>query len=513
MMRRRSFESADPLIMVSHEHGRRDNRQKDKETKIAYVPRSRRLSLIALLIVTTLCGIGIYRYFSNGSLIGLENLVGQTSGGRIPLGPFIESDDRFITSDFICEEFRDFKIYINESIPAEYHKYAYEAWMNKVHNISGPDVSLLDCRVYSSQFSTEYLIHRLLNNSCLRTRDPSQADLIFIPVYLSLYERMLWWGKAFSLIVDWENYDNEYYRRMSGRDHFYATTISRWNNLHRNRDIIMVSVESPPHYEITTPESAFTNITIPYYHCVSEAPTVKRDIFALYMAGEANDGGLRVSLVSSLRPHPQVFFHFLDHHPKSVDTSALAQMYRRSIFCFCPRGDTISAKRLFDAMQGGCIPVVIADGLMLPFDGYVDWSNTVVRIPEFLVYKGEVMHLLERISANRIDELQKGVEKAAKAVLFNFPISQGDAFHLLLKELYERAKLIRAEKVRMGILSPSPVIDDSTSVSNSNSNPMWRVPSHKNITLTKAQRAQRTLDRLRKGGGVLSPHSKPSQRH
>ena len=40
-------------------------------------------------------------------------------------------------------------------------------------------------------------------------------------------------------------------------------------------------------------------------------------------------------------------------------------------FCFCPRGDTASSRRIFDALAAGCIPIVTENGKrVLPFVGY-----------------------------------------------------------------------------------------------------------------------------------------------
>ncbi|CAN0485536.1 unnamed protein product, partial [Laminaria digitata] len=37
-------------------------------------------------------------------------------------------------------------------------------------------------------------------------------------------------------------------------------------------------------------------------------------------------------------------------------------------FCFCPRGDTTSSRRIFDAISAGCIPVLTTDEAhALPF--------------------------------------------------------------------------------------------------------------------------------------------------
>jgi len=42
-------------------------------------------------------------------------------------------------------------------------------------------------------------------------------------------------------------------------------------------------------------------------------------------------------------------------------------------FCFCPRGDTASSRRVFDAVAAGCIPVITEGGLsVMP---YVRWER------------------------------------------------------------------------------------------------------------------------------------------
>lgn len=55
---------------------------------------------------------------------------------------------------------------------------------------------------------------------------------------------------------------------------------------------------------------------------------------------------------------------------------------KKSIFCIVPRGDTPTSRRLFDAISAGCIPVILADDIKLPFSTFIDWSAFTVKIPE-----------------------------------------------------------------------------------------------------------------------------------
>jgi hypothetical protein len=64
-----------------------------------------------------------------------------------------------------------------------------------------------------------------------------------------------------------------------------------------------------------------------------------------------------------------------------------------SRFILCPRGRGVSSIRLFEAMQMGRVPVVLADGWVPP-DG-PDWDSFLVRVPERDV--GRLPELLRRL--------------------------------------------------------------------------------------------------------------------
>eukprot|EP00904_Undaria_pinnatifida_P008809 jgi/Undpi1/5058/HiC_scaffold_19.g08410.m1 len=84
--------------------------------------------------------------------------------------------------------------------------------------------------------------------------------------------------------------------------------------------------------------------------------------------------------------------------------SVFADNMARSRFCFCPRGDTISSRRIFDAVAAGCIPVITAEELnALPF------LRTGLNYSEFAVVAekgtfgtaGQVVALAEDLSSRK----------------------------------------------------------------------------------------------------------------
>ncbi len=59
-----------------------------------------------------------------------------------------------------------------------------------------------------------------------------------------------------------------------------------------------------------------------------------------------------------------------------------AQEMLDSLFCLVPRGNTPWTRRLFDAIMSGCIPVVLSNAIVFPFESDLDWSLFTLKLPE-----------------------------------------------------------------------------------------------------------------------------------
>lgn len=74
-------------------------------------------------------------------------------------------------------------------------------------------------------------------------------------------------------------------------------------------------------------------------------------------------------------------------------------------FCLIIRGARLAQSTLLDAMAAGCIPVIIADSLMMPFHDVIDWTKAAVFIREVDILL--IIQSLKKISAQRIAEMQE----------------------------------------------------------------------------------------------------------
>ncbi len=79
-------------------------------------------------------------------------------------------------------------------------------------------------------------------------------------------------------------------------------------------------------------------------------------------------------------------------------------------FAGVPRGDNLFSYRFTEALSGGCIPVVYADGWVLPFSKrLLDWHSVAILIPEQDV--AQTMNYLQNVSMKeRCRMRQKGYE-------------------------------------------------------------------------------------------------------
>ncbi|XP_020283941.1 exostosin-2 isoform X2 [Pseudomyrmex gracilis] len=74
-------------------------------------------------------------------------------------------------------------------------------------------------------------------------------------------------------------------------------------------------------------------------------------------------------------------------------------------FCLIIRGARLAQSALLDAMTAGCIPVIIADSLVMPFHDVIDWTKSVVFVREVDILL--TIELLKKISRQRIAEMQE----------------------------------------------------------------------------------------------------------
>ena len=85
--------------------------------------------------------------------------------------------------------------------------------------------------------------------------------------------------------------------------------------------------------------------------------------------------------------------------PESEYTNSI----QNSLFCLCLRGDTTSSQRLFAAIAAGCIPVIVADWIELPFQSVINYDMFTVRLAESIAFNiAQMVRILRDIPVEKI---------------------------------------------------------------------------------------------------------------
>ncbi|OAY38087.1 probable glucuronoxylan glucuronosyltransferase IRX7 [Manihot esculenta] len=338
---------------------------------------------------------------------------------------------------------KDLKIYVYE-LPSKYNT----DW-------------LANERCSNHLFASEVAIHRAISNSDdVRTFDPYEADFFFVPVYVSCnFSTVNGFpaiGHARSLMssaVRLISTNFPFWNRSQGADHVFVASHDFGSCFHTLEDKAI---------EDGVPEFLKNSIILQtfgvnYYHPCQDVENV---VIPPYVFPESVRSSLLKAPLTDRRDIWVFFRGKMEVHPKNVsgrfysrkvrtelwrkfsgDRRFYLQRHRfagyqseivRSVFCLCPLGWAPWSPRLVESVALGCVPVIIADGIRLPFPDAVPWPEISLTVAERDVAK--LGMILEHVAATNLSAIQKNLWDPAvkRALLFNNQIEEGDAtWHVL----------------------------------------------------------------------------------
>ncbi|XP_031484597.1 probable glycosyltransferase At5g03795 isoform X1 [Nymphaea colorata] len=110
------------------------------------------------------------------------------------------------------------------------------------------------------------------------------------------------------------------------------------------------------------------------------------------------------------------------------------QHMKSSKFCICPMGYEVNSPRIVEAIYNECVPVIIADNFVLPFDDILNWSEFSVVVAEKDIPK--LKDILMAIPLRRYIALQKNVKQVQKHFLWHSKPVKYDIFHMILHSVW-----------------------------------------------------------------------------
>jgi hypothetical protein len=112
-------------------------------------------------------------------------------------------------------------------------------------------------------------------------------------------------------------------------------------------------------------------------------------------------------------------------------------LMRRSRFCLCPAGFEVNSPRLVEAIYFDCIPVIIADGFVLPFGDVLDWDAFSLRVAERDIPR--LRQILEAVPLAQCEQMQRRLRDVRRHFLFRHAAPRRyDLFHMVLHSIWLR---------------------------------------------------------------------------
>ncbi|XP_059626850.1 probable glucuronoxylan glucuronosyltransferase IRX7 [Cornus florida] len=337
---------------------------------------------------------------------------------------------------------KDLKVYVYD-LPSKYNS----DWLS-------------DERCSKHLFASEVAIHRALLNSDVRTLDPFDADFFFVPVYVSCNFSTVngfpALGHARPLLasaVQVISSELPFWNRSRGSDHVFVASHDYGACFHAMEDVAIA--DGIPEFlrksiilqtfgvKYEHPCQDVDNVVIPPYISPANVRSTlaklpvngRRDIFVFFrgkmevhpknISGRFYSKRVRTDIWERYS-HDRRFY--LKRHRFSGYQSEIG----RSVFCLCPLGWAPWSPRLVEAVALGCVPVIIADGIRLPFPAAVPWPEISLTVAEKDV--GELGMILEHVAASNLSDIQRNLWDPAtrRALLFNDQTEKGDAtWHIL----------------------------------------------------------------------------------
>ncbi|KAG0304047.1 hypothetical protein BGZ98_005998 [Dissophora globulifera] len=245
------------------------------------------------------------------------------------------------------------------------------------------------------------------------TEDPQEADFFYVPFLGSKYLADCWFTKGIKGDCDVdEKYaepmmnhiqrDYPYWNRTFGRDHIithpmdstslYYKSRARMQNatflttVGDRRVVFGVDGRSRRYGDIVIPSStALINLAhvngADYLTVDGQPKSGERDILLLF-GGRYQDVKPEDSYSSGIRA---LLFNGLDQQPDYMIASSWSNpdyigLLTRAKYGLAPQGYTLDTTRIWEYIAFGVVPVVIADGIIEPFEDDLDWDSFTVKI-------------------------------------------------------------------------------------------------------------------------------------
>ncbi|XP_075502168.1 putative glycosyltransferase At5g03795 [Primulina tabacum] len=295
----------------------------------------------------------------------------------------------------------------------------------------------------NGNYASESYFKKVLVNSHFITKDPSKADLFFLPFSIARlrHDPRVGISGIKDFVKDYlTNISREYpyWNHSGGADHFYVACHSIGRSAMEKAvevKLKAMQIVCSSNYYLSS-YVAHKDASLPQiWPRLDNPPNLERERFKLaFFAGSINSP-VRAKLLEEWENDTEISVHF-----GRLETPYSEELLR-SKFCLHVKGFEVNTARIGDALYYGCVPVIIANHYDLPFEDILNWKSfsiTVATLDTPLLKK-----ILQGVSSEKYLILQNNVLKARKHFQWHLSPLDYDAFYMVMYELWLRRSSLR----------------------------------------------------------------------
>nr|XP_009797382.1 PREDICTED: probable glycosyltransferase At5g03795 isoform X3 [Nicotiana sylvestris]XP_009797383.1 PREDICTED: probable glycosyltransferase At5g03795 isoform X3 [Nicotiana sylvestris] len=295
-------------------------------------------------------------------------------------------------------------------------------------------------------YASESYFKKVLVTSHFTTKDPSNADLFFLPFSIARLRHDPRVGidgikdfiKSYIFNI---SHKYPYWNYSNGADHFYVAchSIGRFA-MEKAIDVKINAIQ------VVCSSSYFVSAYIPHKDAslpqiwprLGSEPNLapyKRKKLGFF-AGTINSP-VREKLLEWWGNDSDIFVHF----------GRLERSYTEELldskFCLHVKGYEVNTARVADALFYGCVPVIIANHYDLPFADILDWKHFSVIVATLDIPL--LKKILQGITQQEYLMLHSNVLKVRKHFQWHMSPVDFDAFYMVMYELWLRRSSLRLQ--------------------------------------------------------------------
>ncbi|KAM0868034.1 hypothetical protein ACQ4PT_041621 [Festuca glaucescens] len=284
-------------------------------------------------------------------------------------------------------------------------------------------------------------------------RDPNRAHLFYLPYSSRQLEHNLYVPGSNTLeplsifvknYIDMISAKFPYWNRTKGTDHFFVAchdwgpyTTKLHDELRKNAIKALCNADLSEGVfirgrDVSLPETFVRSPRKPLGG-IGGKPASQRSILAFF-AGQMH-GRVRPILLRHWGGKDDADMKIYSRLPRRITRRMnYVQHMKLTKYCICPMGYEVNSPRIVEAIYYECVPVIIADNFVLPFDDVLDWSAFSVVVPERDVPR--LKEILLEIPESRYVAMQSNVRKVQRHFLWHPKPVKYDIFHMILHSVW-----------------------------------------------------------------------------